>query len=155
MPDVADLIEARITKARERDAHLQRTAEGIEVLRRQIAKEVEQLEIALSVLRDVTGDSVDAPETAAVPTDSPSLEGLTVADATEAVLRSRGGQAETGEILRELRAAGRISSTQGSYATLKKALERHPDRFAKIGRGLWSLVEAAPEQMSVTAYVSG
>lgn len=156
MPTIDELIQERLTRLRSEDAHLGRTETGIRQQREALKREIEQLEITHNVVRSLTdtvhvSDSVKA--TVHRATDDLDLDGLTIADAAEQILKARGGEADVGELLRVLREAGRISKGAGSYGTLGKALDRHPSRFSKTGRGRWRLV-GEPEQRHEVTYVT-
>lgn len=69
----------------------------------------------------------------------PRLEGMTVADAAEAVLRFLGGSAPTGKLRDVLINRGALRENRNAYGYLLKILREKPERFVNVERGRWAL----------------
>lgn len=141
MASIEELIQNRLDAFRTQDLHLARTESGIRDQRAALKVQIDQLETTMAVVRQIVADTDAKQDRPPPPVQEPSvdLDGLSIADAAERVLKARGGEAGVGDLLEMLGAAGRISTKVGRHATLKKALERHPERFEKAGRGRWRL----------------
>jgi hypothetical protein len=71
----------------------------------------------------------------------PDLSKLTLAEAAEAAIRFLGGTAESAELRAFLVEAGKLPPSRNSYGYLLKILRDKQDRFVKVEKGTWGLVE--------------
>jgi hypothetical protein len=71
-----------------------------------------------------------------------TLAGMTIADASAAILREAGGEMKLTDLIRRLRHAGTTKAKGTSaYSSVLKTMQRSSDRFYQIRRGQWGLVE--------------
>lgn len=69
-----------------------------------------------------------------------NLAGMTIADAAEAILRAHRRPMKLTEIIELLRHGGKLrGESRSEYGTVFKSLDHQPERFAKVGPGIWKL----------------
>jgi len=125
-------IERQLEELRRRDGRLAQSLRDTRDERRQVAAQIRALEANLQLLRQVT-----APTSGAHPA---AMQAGTIADAAEAILLERGGSARLLDLAADLQAAGKLLRSEGTYATLFRALSRDA-RFERAPgeRGTWRL----------------
>lgn len=80
-----------------------------------------------------------------------NIAAMTIADATEAILRARRAPTKMTDIISALRRGGKIrGDSRAAYGTVFKALKNHPERFEKTSTpGVWKLKDReSPAQVN-------
>ncbi len=151
-PDPITRLVERQTEELEREAtQLRANKVQIDSRLEQIDGELGELQIAVKVYRRFAPSE----STPAEPTEArsqviepplvgnnghrPELDGLTLAQAAEQVLRWLGGRAASGELRQNLIDAGVLKGDHSAYGYLLKTMRNKPDLFVKVQRGTWAL----------------
>jgi len=117
------------------EARLNAQMRELEILDREIA----QTEGGLSAVQRLAGHE---------PSGTPSVAGVPIVAACEAIIRERGGEATVADIVATLQASGRLreGSRRSNYNTVASQMYRAKGRFQKVegSIGLWRLSSALP-----------
>lgn len=143
MDDFVERAQGRLNNLQTQDQHLEATLRGIMEQREAIEAEMGKLRAALEIYRTLMDIPASTPPKQQAPLVGEDFRMMTVADATEAIMRSQGGQAEIALVQHTLENAGKLRVGHNAYSTIVKTLQRFPTRFKKVKRGVWALSEPA------------
>lgn len=132
-------VEADLEKFRDEERSLREQLDGV-------LRERTRLEAGLEVLQHY-GLTDGAPSTL--------YGGMTIAQAIEVYMKRVGGRARVTAVRDSLVDAGMLAGQAASrYGTLVQTMQRHKDKFEKVGTGEWRLKDSnngnAPRDESFT-----
>jgi hypothetical protein len=161
-PDaITRVVERQTEELQRKRTRLTAERSAIDDQLAQVEQELSELEIAVKVYRRFSPEAVTArprpqspPEQEQPAARPPSatngmtgtldrLDGITIADAAERVLRFLGGEADSSQMREVMVNGGALKPDHDSYGYLLKQMRTKPDRFVKIARGRWALPEVA------------